>query len=422
MDISKFRDIIQRVNVFKVYSSLLVPVVVGLVAVVFLILASLMGGKLKRDMAKGSIAVGREVRSLSESAVADEQWRVEQEYQRAVENDANRIAVLARQSAQRRLLSYKIFPEPKDTSTLIFEEFGRQYRDAIDGLIARVNARDCPTDAELERHLRSSISSPRSRRTVRRSYSALSEVDAEIRDAVCRAKAESASVYANPADLSGYGFWEGYEYDVGMKKSIEDCWYWQLGYWIIEDVIDTIGTLNSGSDGVLTSPVKRLLAVSFAAGEQRFGGTSRFSRSRRSRARAAEDRPRYVLSIEDGLAESCTGRFSDEDIDVVHFEMSVVVGAKAVLPFMQQLCSAKEHKFSGWDGKGQEQIFRRNQITVLESRIASIDREDETHNLYRYGEDAVVQLDLICEYIFDRNGCDEIKPESVRESQRKPEE
>ncbi|MCK4792218.1 MAG: hypothetical protein KAV87_51285, partial [Desulfobacteraceae bacterium] len=112
MDISKFRDIIQRVNVFKVYSSLLVPVVVGLVAVVFLILASLMGGKLKRDMAKGSIAVGREVRSLSESAVADEQWRVEQEYQRAVENDANRIAVLARQSAQRRLLSYKIFPEP----------------------------------------------------------------------------------------------------------------------------------------------------------------------------------------------------------------------------------------------------------------------------------------------------------------------
>jgi len=419
MDISKFRDIIQRVNVFKVYSSLLVPVVVGLVAVVFIILASLMGGKLKRDMAKGSIAVGREVQSLSKSAVADEQWRVEQEYQLAYERDADRIAVLARQSTQRRLLSYKIFPEPKDTSTLIFEEFGRQYRDAIDGLIARVNARDCPTGAELERHLRSSISSPRSRRTVRRSYRALSEVDAEIRDAVCRAKAESASVYANPADLSGYGFWERYEYDVGMKKSIEDCWYWQLGYWIIEDVIDTIGTLNSGSDSVLISPAKRLLAVSFAAGEQRFGRSSRFSRSG---AREAEDRPRYVLSIEDGLAESCTGRFSDENIDVVHFEMSVVVSAKAVLPFMQQLCSAKEHKFRGWDDKGQEQIFRRNQITVLESRITSIDREDETHNLYRYGEDAVVQLYLICEYIFDRNGCDKIKPESVRESQKRPEE
>jgi hypothetical protein len=86
---------------------------------------------------------------------------------------------------------------------------------------------------------------------------------------------------------------------------------------------------------------------------------------------------------------------------------------------MQQLCSAKQHKFRGFSGEEQEQVFKHNQITVLESNIRSIDREDATHNLYRYGEDAVVVLDLICEYIFDKNGYDEIKPELVKELLKK---
>ena len=38
----------------------------------------------------------------------------------------------------------------------------------------------------------------------------------------------------------------------------------------------------------------------------------------------------------------------------------------------------------------------------------------ETHRLYRYGDDAVVRLDLICEYIFNKNGYEKIKPESVK--------
>jgi hypothetical protein len=93
-----------------------------------------------------------------------------------------------------------------------------------------------------------------------------------------------------------------------------------------------------------------------------------------------------------------------------------------VLPFMQQLCSAKQHKFRGFSGEEQEQVFKHNEITVLESNIRSIERNDTTHNLYRYGEDAVVELDLICEYIFDKKGYEEIKPDSVKESLKKPEE
>jgi hypothetical protein len=234
----------------------------------------------------------------------------------------------------------------------------------------------------------------------------LSEVDTTITDVICQARAESASVYAKAADLAGYDFWAEYEY-IGRGTAINDCWYWQLAYWMTEDVIDTIGALNSGSNSVFTSPVKRLLGVSFAGDVM--GG-----------AKKASDTigPAYVLELGEGLAEPCTGRFTDDDIDVVHFNVVVVVSAKAVLPFMEELCSAKEHKFRGYFGEQQEQVFKHNQITVLESDIGPVNRENTSHLLYRYGEDAVVELDLVCEYVFNKNGYDEIKPESIKKASK----
>ena len=406
MDVSKFKDIIKKVSVFKNYSSLLVPVVIVLVGVLLFVATQLMGGKLKKRIADESISKGKQVESLSSKPVALDQWKEEQEYQQAHERDANAIALLALQSTQRQLLSYKIFPEPKDTSALIFGEFGRRFCAVIDELIARVNARDCPTETELERSLQSRSSSGIHQRR-RRSRRRLGEVDTTIVDVLCRDKAESACFYANPADLSGYEFWWEYKY-AGMDEAVKDCWYYQLACWVIEDVIDTMGTLNSGSNSVFTSPVKRLLNVSFTTKD-------RVRRSKRARERAIDDRPSYVLSIKDGLTMPWTGRLCNDDIDVVHFKVSVVVSTKAVLAFMQQLCSAKQHEFRGFLGESQEQVFKHNQITILQSQITPIDREDDTHNLYRYGEDAVVRLDLICEYIFKKSVLDEIKPESVKE-------
>ena len=401
MDIPKFNDFIRRLSVIKSYSSLLVPVVIGLVGVLIFMVTLLIGSKFKEEIAKESIPMGRKIRSLIRSAVSSDQWSIEEKYQQAYEEDANQIALLVKQSTQMELLSYKIFPKPKDPSTLIFDEFGRQFRDMVDALIVRVNALDCPTDAELERSLQSSRPSG-SRFGRRRSSKNLSEVDATIRDVLCRAKAESASVYANPADLSGYEFWEEYEY-IGMDQAAKDCWQSQLAYWVIEDVIDTIAACNSGSNSVFTSPVKRLMTANFSTSDTR-------SRS----SVGVDDKPSYVFSIDGGLTVPCTGRISNDDIDIVHFNVVVVVSTKAVLPFMRELCSAKQHKFRGFFGKAQEQTFEHNQITILESNIGSVDREEETHSLYRYGEDAVVELSLICEYIFNKNSYDEIKPEAVK--------
>lgn len=398
MDVSKFKDVLQKLGFLRNYSALLLPAVIALVAVLLFIPTQLMSGRLTKQIARESVSMGGQVESLSKDTVPRDQWKIEQEYQQDYQSDANQIAFLARQSSQRELLSYKIFPKPEDISTLIFKEFGQEFRSGIEELLADANAHDCPTEAEIQRNLQSSSGA-----RLRGKRSLLGEVDAAITDVLCRAKAQSASFYANPVALAGYDFWEQYEY-AGMEKAVKDCWYWQLGYWIIEDVIDTIRAANPGSRSVFTSPVKRLVSVAFGLGGVAVG------------KKTVQTAPRYVLSTYEGLTliEPYTGRATNDDIDVVHFNVVVVLSSQAVLPFMQELCSAKEHKFRGFSGNEQEREFRHNQITILESSISPVSREVPTHNFYRYGEDAVVELDLVCEYILDKKGYDKIKPESVK--------
>ena len=76
---------------------------------------------------------------------------------------------------------------------------------------------------------------------------------------------------------------------------------------------------------------------------------------------------------EEQLTESFTGRVSNDEIDVVHFSVVVVVSSKAIIPFMRELCSAKEHKFMGFTGQEPAKVFKHNQITVLESRVKPVD-------------------------------------------------
>jgi len=411
MDIPQFKDVIEKLSVFKRHSSLFVPVVVGLVGALLFVPAQLMSSRLKAQISEESITNrSRQVASLRQNAVARTQWSVERERQKAYESDANQISLLAKELTQRQLLSDKIFPEPKDTSILLFKEFGQRFRSGVDEHLKGVNAGECPTKAELERSLGGLTGGGR-RRGSRLSRSAWSGAGIEIEDALCRSKAESVSVYCNPADLSGYEFWGEFQY-AGTPEAIKACWYYQLAYWIIEDIIDTIDAMNSGSDSVFESPAKRFLGVSFDTG---------VGSMYRSREKTAVGQPGYVLTIDDGLVVPWTSRVCNDDIDVVHFNVRVIVSTKAVLQFMQQLCSAKRHIIRESGGQIQGPRYaKHNQITILESEITSIDRRDEIHGLYRYGEDAVVELDLICEYVFSKKGYDELKPESVKKSQILP--
>jgi hypothetical protein len=439
MNIPNFKIILQKLSILKNNSSILVAIIIAVVAIVLFIPTQLISSRLKRRIEDESLSKGRAVQNMN--AISREQWEVEKQYQQSYASDANQIKLLAEQSSERELLSYKIFPKPTDESALIFEEFGDRFCKAVEKLLTGIHACDPPSEAELQQSMQSSSLRNRLRgggrsslmnpypndrslmspypdgRSLRGgSLRIMSGIDATIVDEICLEKAKSGSVYANPADVSGYEFWREYQHP-GREEAVKDCWYWQLGYWIIGDVIDTIEAMNADSKSVLTSPVKRLMRISFTLSE---GGVMRaraFRMGQRAARKSSEDKPSYVLSAQDGLTESCTGRLCNEDIDVVHFDLDVLVSADSVLPFMEKLCSAKQHKFRGYSlGDGPEQTFEHNQISILESNIKPVDTQnDPSHYLYRYGEDPVMELELICEYIFNKTGYNEIKPKLVKD-------
>ena len=455
-----FKDILQKLSVFKNNLSLLVPVIIALVSVLLFIPTQLMSSKLKKDVEQESISNGgRKIKNLETSAVSRQQYEMEAERQKAHAADANEITKLVMQGTQRELLSYDIFPapDPNGFSGLIFQQYGQNYRSGIDKLILSVNGGDCPTDAEIQRGLEGSSSRSRTRgrgasmmsssrmSSSRMSSSRMSRsgdypgmglyeggsmrvgnIERMILDEMCNDRAKSVSTYVNPADVSGYEYWADYTYE-DMNDAVEDCFYHQLAYWIIDDIFQTIATINSGHENVLVAPAKRFMGITFTMGLKRPGsGGGGVYRGRGGRGRTAmkksedADRPTYIRAGAEGLSESCTGRYCTDDIDVTHFNFSVIVSTKSVLPFMKELCSVKEHQFRGYPDPNQPvktfqpvQTFKHNQITILESKIGSINPDDFTHRYYRYGDESVVSLDLICEYLFNVASYDSLIPEPV---------
>ena len=400
IDLSKLKVLMKGLGGLRVYLVLIWPAVILLACGAVLTAAWLMGSGLKQKADRESVPMGNRVREMLKKLPAAGQAEVERQYQDAYRQDANLIKLLSVESTQRELLSYDIFPQPKDTSTLLFTRFGTRFRQGVEDLIAKIRGGDCPSADELNTARQTGSSPGFSRLSGAGGVSASSR----IVEGICYARAKSVSVYANPEMVSGYDFWKAYQYS-NMDDSVKDCWFWQIGYWIIEDVFSTAGVMNAGSGSVLTSPVKRVERVGFVTPDALFNaGTGKTS----------QERPKYVTKPEEQLTESFTGRVSNENIDVVHFSMVVVLSSKAIIPFMRELCSAKEHRFAGFTGQEPAKVFKHNQITILESRVRPVDLTSADHRYYRYGADTVAEVELVCEYIFNKKGYDAVKPELIK--------
>jgi len=463
MDMSNvnIKEILGKLSVLKSNLSLLASIIITLVALLLFIPVKILSGGLENTIKRESLGSARQIRSAMQDAVSENQWEQLGKYETLYEDDANQIEILATQTTQRELLSYDMFPSPKDQSSGIFKAFGDRYRDAIDAAVDRINAKDCPTQEELDQGTdnASGTSSMRGGSRMRGgtpSYSGTpspqgygsgfdyyqgyqeggaslgsNTVMDTIRDEICLSRAKSISAYANPLDLAGYGFWGEYKYDVKPEDAIQDCWYYQLGYWVIEDVFSTIAVMNSGSAQVFTSPVKRLMYVRFGEdlGGARMSGAATYGMGgayTASQPGMTMDRPSYAnkLNVDTtGYNVGMTGdsgaphtnRLGDEDIDVIHFNFAVIIETGSVLPFMKELCSGKTHKFKGFfDELPKAETFVHNQITILQSAFYAVERLDMLHDRYRYGQNAVVELAFTCEYIFNKKAYDAVKPEEVR--------
>jgi hypothetical protein len=405
IDLSKITDVFKKLAFLRSLSTLLLPLGIVFAAVVVFAAALLMGRSFREKVAKQSVPVGKEVESQLRNPISMGQVEEERRYQQEYQKDANSIEKMAIESTQRELLSYGIFPEPNETSTLLFTRFGSRFCEVIEGKISRLNARDCPSEEEIKTSVAKTAGAARS--------SGAADVE-RITEEFCQSRARNATVYASPASISGYIFWQQFQY-TKIEDAVKDCWFWQLGSWIIEDVLDTVGKMNSASSNVFGSPVKRIVYTGFTpSGKGKAAGSGQ----------VPQDRPKYITKPGDMLAESYTGRTSNADIDVVQFSVVVVVSPEGALPFMKELCSAKEHRFYGYKGQGPEQVFKHNQISVLQSRIRPVVVTDTRHRRYRYGPEPIMELELVCEYVFNKKGYEGINPEAmIKETKGKePEE
>jgi hypothetical protein len=391
INLAQVAEAFKKLSFLRSLSILVFPLVITFAAVVIFTAALLMGRSFRQKVTKQSVPIGKEVESRINSAIPVGQAEAERHYQEQLVNDANLIERTAIESTQRELLGYGIFPAPKETSPVIFTQFGQSFCEGIDRMMREAAARDCPSDEEIKQIATRDFRTPGK--------------DAEkITEELCQARARSIAVYANPTGIGGYDFWKNYEYN-NFDKAVQDCWVWQLGYWIIEDVFDTVRKMNANSRNVFSSPVKRIAYIGFIAPEKMQGRTGRISEEEQWGA------PKYVNKPEDMMRGSCTGHISNEDIDVVHFSVGVVVSPGAILPFMKELSSVKEHRFAGFTGEEPVKVYKHNQISILQSSVKpAATKEREHNNRYRYGTEPSMSLELVCEYIFNKKGYESIKP------------
>lgn len=390
-------------NFIKKYLALVIPALIAIIAIGMFIPAILIGRTVKQDM-EDSLSLGSQIDSLVKKTPSRKQADQEKAYQDKHEEDTDKIVTSVTQSNQRELISYDIFPKPMDESSQLFIEFGKVYRTTVRKLVKSMDALDAPSDKDIRKE-----TSQKSHALTSRSGSRSSGTSDAIKDAVCRKRAESIPIYANPSAFRWHEYWDEWEYE-GLNEALEDCWYSQVAYWIYEDVVASIKKANGNSSKVYTSDVKRLLGIGF----ERVNDYTKITSSGK-----VSTPPMYVMDDEIGIfgIKPWTGRKSDGDIDVLHFTFTVIIDSKAVIPFMKVLCSEKEHQFRE-NFKNDGQLItglKHNQITILQSEISPVDKTIKKHTDYRYGDNATVRLDLICEYIFSRNGYEMIKPKTIKE-------
>jgi hypothetical protein len=330
------------------------------------------------------------------------------------------VESLALDSTRRELVTYDdvIFPKPADSSAQVYQEFGRKYRNVIEEMLGSIKALDAPTDSEVRARMGGAASTVTGR--IPNAAGAAAAADNPVLDAICYSRAQEISVYAHPTAFAWYAFWEKYQF-AGENQALQDCWDSQIALWIYEDVVQTIQKMNGPASKVSDSAVKRLLGVSFSGPVvlQRRDSYRGVESMYDSTGTGGRDIPNYITPQlpSNFLQNSPTGRTCSEDVDIVHFAVSVLVDSRSGLSFVKELCSEKGHSYRvGFTAAGEAvNNARHNQITVLESDVSIVDLQSADHKMYRYGKSAVMQLDLVCEYQFYRKSYDMIKPEPIQQ-------
>jgi len=388
--------------------------------------------------------------------------KIEKEYKKIVDLDRQKVhrnvleqlqanAQLAEQQAQetsrqirqttaRKLISDKVFPQPEESSRIIYyRQFANKYCFLIRNFINSLKGGDRPSDREefnyLEDYRKRAGAAASSSAADRSAPDITSHLKPEtpeekLLDDLRLTRAKQISIYIDPSCFCCYDYWKAHDGTGSADTMLTDSWFTQLAAWIQEDVILSLGQMNNADASVLENPLKRLIEISFAgstagSGIARSTGLSAKPTSARRSGSFADRRrsgsetllPAYVISQSDPILSTLSfsgnlitpydGRACDELIDVVQFELAVVIDTTRIIDFINVLQSTKKSENGSESGE-------RNQITVLDMQLVPLDVQGERAAGYHYGTASLGVLRLNCEYVFFKAGYERIQPAPVK--------
>ncbi|MFC1765430.1 hypothetical protein ACFL6U_25580 [Planctomycetota bacterium] len=212
-------------------SILALPAVITIAALLLLIPTTWINHNLRKKLRQESLSMANQLSSLQTQLLQLGGLQATQAYNKALAQDAKAIKDLVLAGTQRELLSYQLFPDPKDSSQLLFENFAESYCNGIDKTLTRMRACQPPAETLVEQTMKQVFGSAfdgwRSDPYGYGSSTTVSPQAQKIIDALSNAR--NGRVYINSESMGGYTFWQNYEYQ-GQEESLMDCWYGQLGY------------------------------------------------------------------------------------------------------------------------------------------------------------------------------------------------
>jgi len=137
----------------KKYMMLLVPAAIVLAAGVVIVLTVLTSRSLAKEIAQQSLRANDQIASLLRKPLSERQVEIEKLVQDQHAQDAKGVVGLAMQCTLRELIRYDVFPRPQGDSQQLFDEFGQDYRSAIEQLVRGMRALEAPTDIEIQEAL-----------------------------------------------------------------------------------------------------------------------------------------------------------------------------------------------------------------------------------------------------------------------------
>ncbi len=337
-------------------------------------------------------------------------------------------------TTDRPLIFDGVFPKPSGlTFDNLYQDFSGMYCDLVDGYLKTLNAGSRPSVVD-EEAVRSKIDSTSSVgggiRGLNSNAATNTGADIQVNE-LRKERSRKISIYANHNSFFAYEFWRNFQLDKN-DTMLKNSWYTQIGHWIQEDVVHAIRDINYPSRSVAKSPVKRLIEISF--GGPAFSGRPSVSDDKR-KAEIVTRRvnnsvymtPEYLRARASKAGASGKGssgsygqmtyawtkRSSDKLVDVVHFEIAVVIDSTRINDFIDVLQSDKFTE----DVSGNGEITktnRRNQMTVLQIQLDPLNITEEEKGGFFYGPSSLKVLRVICEYTFYREGYDRYMPEMVK--------